>query len=260
MNAGAALQGAIWGAGPFQPIAEGAAPAHDALVEALGPGPGLEWLDIATGTAPVAIRAARAGASVTALDVSPAMLATAIRLARAEGLAVRFDLGAAEELPYADESFGVVSSAQGVIFALDAAAAAAELARVCRPGGRLGLTCLVRAGFSASLALRVGAGGSALDWGEESFVRRLLGRWFELSFARGDAPVLADSPEAAAALYARCFGPLRFFADRLGAEDRRELERELVALFARYAGDRGVCAPRPYLLVVGRKRITPANA
>lgn len=260
MNAGAAFQGAVWSSGPFEPIAAGAAAAHDTLVTALGPSPGLRWLDVATGTGPVALRAARAGAVVTALDVAPALLATARARAQEEGLSLRFDLAAAEDLPYPDESFDVVSSAQGVIFALDPAAAAAELARVTRPGGLLGLTCLIRSGFSAALGLRVGAGGRALDWGDKSFIRRLFARSFELSFSRGDAPFLADSPEGAAALYVRCYGPLRFFADRYGAEDRRELERELVALFAQYTNDDGVSAPRPYLLVIGRRRITHANA
>jgi SAM-dependent methyltransferase len=251
VNTGAAIQGAIWGAGPFEPIAEGAAPAHDALVGVLAPRPGEPWLDVATGTGAVALRAARAGAKVTGLDVAPALLAAARRRAAAERLPIRFDLGEAERLPYADSSFDVVSSAQGVIFAVDPRRAARELARVCRPGGRLGLTCLVRTGFSADLALRVGAGGAALAWGEPEVVRALLGRWFELAFDHGDAPLSAASPEAAAALYLRCYGPLRFVAERSGAEDRENLERGLIRLLGRYVHGGRVEAPRPFLLVHG---------
>jgi SAM-dependent methyltransferase len=249
----AQIQGAIWSAGSFEEIAAGAAPSHDALVAALAPQPGERWLDVATGTGAVAIRAARAGADVTGVDIAPRMLATARRSTAEAGLRIRFDLGDAELLPYADASFDVVSSAQGVIFALDPRAAARQLARVCRPGGRLGLTCLLPVGLADALALRVAAGGPALSWGDRPFVDELLGRWFELSYSEGDAPFHAPSPEAAAALYARAYPPLRFFAD--WCEDcASALEAELVRVFDRYVVDGRVCAPRPYLLVSGTRR------
>jgi SAM-dependent methyltransferase len=255
----AELQGAIWSAGSFEEIAAGAAPAHDALVAALAPNPGERWLDVATGTGAVAIRAARAGAHVTAVDIAPRMLATAKRLTAAAALRVRFDLGDAERLPYGDAAFDVVSSAQGVIFAHDPRAAARELARVCRPGGRLGLTCLVRGGLAEALSERVSAGGPALAWGDRAFVDELLGRWFALSYAEGDAPFQAPSVEAAAALYARAYPPLRFFADWCG-DCAAGMEAELARLFRRYVLDGRVSAPRPYLLVTGTRRITSANA
>jgi SAM-dependent methyltransferase len=247
------MQGAIWSSAPFEEIAAGAAPSHDALVAALAPQPGERWLDVATGTGAVAIRAATAGADVTGIDVAPRMLATARRFTAAARLRVRFDLGDAERLPYADAAFDVVSSAQGVIFALDPRAAARELARVCRPAGRLGLTCLLPVGLASALSLRVGAGGPALSWGDRDFVAELLGRWFDLSYAQGDAPVHAPSAEAAAALYARAYPPLRFFAN--WCEDcASELEAELVGIFRRYVVGGRVCAPRPYLLVLGTRR------
>ena len=250
---GAQVQGAIWSSGSFEEIAAGAAPSHDALVAALAPRPGERWLDVATGTGAVALRAARAGADVTGVDIAPRMLATARRDAAAAGLRVRLDLGDAERLPYADATFDVVSSAQGVIFALDPHAAAGELARVCRPGGRLGLTCLLPGGLASALALHVGAGGPALSWGNREFVEELLARSFELSYSEGDAPLRAPTPEAAAALYARAYPPLRFFASwcRDGAA---ELEPLLVRIFSAYVVDGRVCAPRPYLLVLGTRR------
>jgi SAM-dependent methyltransferase len=253
VSGSSAFQGVIWSAGSFEEIADGAGASHDALVDALNPRPGERWLDLATGTGPVAIRAARAGASVTALDVAPRMLETASRLAAKAGVHIRFDLGEVERLPYEDASFDAVSSAQGVIFALDPRAAALELVRVCRPGGRLGLTCLRPGGFAGSLALRVGAGGPALSWGEPAFVRDLLGRWFELSFSEGDAPLVASSAQAAAKLYVRAYPPLRFFAD--WCEDcAADLEGELVKLFQRYEVVGGVRVPRPFLLVLGTRR------
>jgi SAM-dependent methyltransferase len=244
------LQGLVWSAGPFEEIAAGAAPSHDALVAALGPRPSERWLDVATGTGAGAIRAARAGADVTGLDVSPRMLDVARRSAAANGLQLRFDLGDAERLPYRDGDFDVVSSAQGVIFVSDPTAAARELARVCRPGGRVGLTCLLPRGFARDLSLRVGAGTAALAWGNRAFVEELLGRWFELSFSEGDAPFRAPSPEAGARIYARAYPPLRFFAER-SRDFAARMDAELVRILSRYVVDGSVCAPRPFLLVVG---------
>ena len=250
---GATIQDAIWSAGPFEEIADGAAAAHDALVAALAPQPGERWLDVATGTGSVAIRAASAGADVTAIDVSRRMLSTANRLASEAGVRVRLHQGDAERLPYPDAAFDVVCSAQGVIFALDPRAAARELARVCRPGGRLGLTCLLPAGLTDALSLMVGAGGPALSWGSRTFVADLLARWFELSYSEGDAPLRAPTPQAAAALYARAYPPLRFWADQ--CEDcAQEMEGQLARVFARFVVEGAVCAPRPYLLVRGVRR------
>ena len=75
---------------------------------------------------------------MTGVDLSPVMIDTARRLAGEQGVGIRFEVGDAASLPYEDASFDVVASALGV-FAPDHAAAARELARVCRPGGRLGL-------------------------------------------------------------------------------------------------------------------------
>src|SRR5439155_19454003 len=128
----------MWGSAPWERVAETLAPLHDHLVAALSPRAGERWLDLATGTGAVAIRAARAGAKVTGLDLAPRLVETARSWAADEGLDIRFDVGDCERLPYDDASFDVVASVVGVIFAPDHGAVARELARVCRPGGRLG--------------------------------------------------------------------------------------------------------------------------
>jgi ubiquinone/menaquinone biosynthesis C-methylase UbiE len=134
-------QSVMWGSGPYEPIVEITKEIHHALVEALRPQTGERWLDVATGTGAVALLAGRAGADVTGLDLSPVLIETAKGKAAAEGLGVDFEAGDAEALPYDDASFDVVCSAIGTQFAPDHAAVARELARVCRPGGRLGLAC-----------------------------------------------------------------------------------------------------------------------
>src|SRR5438270_6491436 len=125
----------VWGSADYERLSERFAPIHAELVEALAPAPGTGWLDVATGTGAVALLAARAGAGVVGIDFAPRM----IELARAKAgtLPVRFELGDAQALPYADGEFDVVSSVFGVIFAPNHEAAARELARVGRQ--RLGL-------------------------------------------------------------------------------------------------------------------------
>lgn len=140
MSASLIEEGRVWGSAPWECLALTMADIHDDLVTRLAPRRGERWLDVATGTGAVALRAARSGAEVTAQDIAPRLLDWARSLAAAEGLTVAFDVGDVADLPYADRSFDVVSSAHGVSFAADHEAAAAELARVCRPSGRLGLT------------------------------------------------------------------------------------------------------------------------
>jgi ubiquinone/menaquinone biosynthesis C-methylase UbiE len=108
-----ARQSMVWGAGAYEPIVEITSDIHQALVAALDGGPGQRWLDIATGTGAVALRAARTGADVTGVDLAPALIETARKNAAAQGLTVRLETGDAEALPYQDASFDIVSSAIG---------------------------------------------------------------------------------------------------------------------------------------------------
>jgi ubiquinone/menaquinone biosynthesis C-methylase UbiE len=130
----------VWSVGSYERIAERLAPVQDQLAARLEIESGEEVLDLATGTGELAARAARRGAVVTAIDIAEPMLEKARRLAEDQRLDVRFDLGDVEYLPYEDASFDVVVSNFGAIFAPDHANVAAELARVTRQGGRLGLT------------------------------------------------------------------------------------------------------------------------
>jgi ubiquinone/menaquinone biosynthesis C-methylase UbiE len=152
-------------------------------VTRLAPKPRERWLDLATGSGAVALRAARVGAQVTAQDLAPELVETARQRAAEQGLSVRFDVGDAERLPYADATFDVVSSAHGIVFAVDHTAVAREIARTCRAGGRLGVTYWRPNPPLTELMARVGytrpAGADQpRNWSDPSYVRHLLGKTF----------------------------------------------------------------------------------
>jgi SAM-dependent methyltransferase len=252
-------QSEIWGSAPWERVAETLADLHDDLVERLALRPGERWLELATGTGAVALRAARAGARVTGLDLAPALIETATRLAAEEDLAIRFDVGDVEDLPYEEASFDVVSSAVGIIFAPDHDAVARELARVCRPGGRLGIVSWrpdpeYEQVFQPFREPREPGAGDPEDWGRKEYATELLGESFELEFAEGHLPIRGDSGEAIWHLMVSSAGPLKAMVESLKEERREELHRSYVGYYERYRVDGGISAPGPYLLILGKRR------
>jgi SAM-dependent methyltransferase len=247
-----------WGSAPFERIAHQLIPIHEHLVSRLAPRVGDRWLDVATGTGAVAIRAARAGAQVTGLDFAAELLETARWLARRDGLEVEFDRGDAEQLPYPNESFDVVSSSVGAIFAPNHETVASELARVLGPGGRLGLVAWRPDPEWAFLnEFRPSAppeAGDSDDWGREEYAAELLGNAFELRFEEGDCPLTGDSPEAVWDLVTSSVGPMKALVESLEPHRREELRRAELDHLDQYRDDEGVRRPQAYLLILGRRR------
>jgi 2-polyprenyl-3-methyl-5-hydroxy-6-metoxy-1,4-benzoquinol methylase len=232
---------------------------HEELVSRLAPQPGDRWLDLATGTGAVALRAARAGAEVTAQDLAPALIQTARRSAAEEDLHVRFDVGNAEELPYPTASFDVVSSVHGVVFASDHRSVARELARVCRPGARLGLTYWRPNPALGRLMDRLGyrrpAGADQpRNWGRQEYVQKLLAGDFALTFAEAICNWTADSGEASWLRLITSDGPAQTGVAGLSQRERDELHHDWVAYFERHRDGDQVNVPRPYLLTLGHRR------
>jgi SAM-dependent methyltransferase len=252
----------VWGIGPYERISATIADLQDELVAQLEPRPRARWLDVATGTGEVAKRAARAGADVVGLDLAPALIETAKGEAAAEGLEITYDVGDAEALPYEDASFEVVSSACGVMFAPDHPAIARELARVTRPGGRLGLACWRPDGAMGDVfrVMRPYAppppegAGSPFDWGREEHVTELLDETFDLEFVSLDSILIAPSAEAVWELFSTSYGPTKALADSLDEDRREALHRDWVDMHAPYEGDQGLRMPRSYLLTLGTRR------
>ena len=255
-------QSTMWGSAPYERVSEHLAGMHDALVERLEPQQGMQWLDVASGTGEVSLRAARRGAHVVGVDFAPPLVESARRNAAEKGLDVRFEVGDAERLGFDDAEFDVVTSSIGAMFAPDQEAVARELARVCRPGGRLGLTTWTPEGRIGAM-FRVLAEfqpppppgvRSPLEWGREERLRELLSGTFEIDVEERDVPFEIESGEDAWELFSEAFAPLRTLAGQLEPDRREELRRAWIDFHEEdRVGDR-IRQSRAYLLVVGTRR------
>jgi SAM-dependent methyltransferase len=176
--------GNVWGTVDYGPIAVGDVLVSELLARAVDVHSGDQVLDIGTGTGNTALAAARRGGVVVATDVVPGVLDTARRRAMAEGLELAYGTADAVDLPFEDDSFDVVVSTFGVMYAGDHQQAANELLRVCRPGGRIGLTNWTPTGLTARLQKTLatlmpppggGRGKPPVMWGDEQYCRQLFG-------------------------------------------------------------------------------------
>jgi SAM-dependent methyltransferase len=255
-------QGAMWGSGPFELIEESIADMHDDLVSRLGVNEGEDWLDVGCGTGGITERAARAGAKVVGVDLAPALIETAKRRAAEHGLDIPYEVGDAEELRFDDASFDVVSSSVGAIFAPDHAAVARELARVTRPGGRIGLTAWSSDGkigdFFRTLAPfqppPPPGVGSPLAWGDAAHAQELLGDDFELEFHEGYSVYEPASGEESWELFSKAFGPIVTTLANLPADRGKELHRTYVELMERDRDGDRIRHERLYTVILGRRK------
>ena len=249
----------VWSVGSYERIAARFGPVHDHLTALLAPGAEDRVLDVATGTGEVAIRAARAGATVTAIDIAEPMLEKARRRAAEEGVTVQFDLGDAEYLPYDDAVFDVVLSNFGLIFAPDHANVAAELARVTRPGGRIGFSAWKPNTKLGELYRRFTeepiVGREAYEWGREDHVEDMLSDDFEIEFEDGTLWLDAASGEEVWNLFSESAPPVLALLRTFDAEKREAFHQAFVEFYEGYrTADGDIRAPRRYLLVVGRRK------
>jgi SAM-dependent methyltransferase len=245
-----------WSSAPWEQADWILASIHLLLADRLEPKPGERWLDLATGSGALARLAARAGAEVTGLDFAPGSIESARRLAAEKGLDVRFEVGDVEHLPFDDASFDVLSSSMGVIYAPDHGVVAGEIARVCRPGGRLGFTAWKEGtGFSpVADKYRPPADpdvGDRYAWADRDHVAGLLGDAFELVFEDVRFRFPALQADELWSLLHESVGPFKALTDSLEPDELEAYRRDFLQYVTSF-GDEGV--PGDYLLVLGTRR------
>jgi SAM-dependent methyltransferase len=174
----------MWASGDYPSMVETfLLPLGAKLVEACGIGSGMRVLDVAAGTGNASIPAAKAGADVTASDLTPELFDAGRRRAEAEGVTLEWVEADAENLPFEDESYDVVMSSIGAMFAPHHQDVADELVRVCRPGGTIGMLNWTPEGMIGALFRTMGpfappppAGAQPPPlWGSEEHMKELFG-------------------------------------------------------------------------------------
>lgn len=252
----------VWGAGGrrYEEVSRGIADAIEHCVLRLNPEPDERILDLSTGTGWTSRVVARRGAAVTGADIATELLDVARDRALEEGLPIDYTVGDAERLPFEDGEFDAVVSTFGVMFAARPEAAAAELARVCRRGGRIALTTWLADStlfrmFELMKRYMPAPSGPAprspFEWGRPERIRELLGHAFQLRFEQGVSYYREPSAEAAWDTFSTGYGPTRTLAASLDPSRRDEFREDFTAFHAAYRTELGICVPRGYWLTVG---------
>lgn len=232
----------IWSSGDFSVVASRIVFQAEHLCEAADLQAGWRVLDVATGSGNAAIAAARRGCEAVGVDFVPALLERGRLRAAADHLDVEFVEGDAEDLRFPDASFDAVISIYGVMFAPDHARAAGELARVCRPGGRIALAHWTPDGFIGetfqvfSRYLPPAPGMQPpVRWGDESHVNSLLGRFAaSIEHQRRTAIFRFASAEENVDFFRTYYGPTLRAFETLDPPRRESLRNDLLALARRY--------------------------
>ncbi len=259
-----ARQHGAWSSGDYAVVGTTLQIVGEQLCEALDVRPGQTVLDVAAGNGNVSLAAARRGCEVVSTDYVPALLERGQERAAAERLAIEFREADAEALPFSDGAFDVVTSSFGVMFTPDQERAAAELLRVCRPGGKIGLANWTPDGFIGQLFRTIGrhvappAGTpSPALWGTRERLVQLFGEAAaSLQAERRHFVFRARSPQAWVELFRSCYGPMLKAYAALDGAGQSQLTGDLLALIERFnaSGDGSMVVPSEYLEIVITRR------
>lgn len=234
---------AIWMAGDFGQIATYAVKAAEEFVARTAIKPGTRVLDVACGTGNCAIPAAQAGGSVTGVDIAPNLVEQARKRAAAEHLEIRFQEGDAEQLPVDDHQFDVVLTMFGAMFAPRPERVAAELIRVCRPGGLIAMANWTPEGFvgksyqvTAEMVPPPAGLPAPTLWGNEQVVgQRFANGTSKLSLTRHKAVIeYPFGPKEVVGFFRQYFGPTQATFSRLDQQGQTELASRLESLWTEH--------------------------
>ena len=255
-------QQAVWTSGDYAAVAARIVIIAEELVEAADLRAGARVLDVAAGSGNATLAAARRGCEVVGVDYVPELLERGRLRADAEGLEVEFVTGDAEALPFEDGSFDAVISVLGVMFTPNQEQAAAELLRVCRPGGRIALASWTPDSFVAEMFRTVTAHAPQPPglkppglWGTEERLEELLGAGLEtLETRRRQFVFRYRSPDEFARFFANNYGPVTTAASRMD-DGGETLVAELADLAARHNREEGsLVVPSDYLEALGIRK------
>jgi ubiquinone/menaquinone biosynthesis C-methylase UbiE len=257
-------QQAAWSSGDYAVIGTTLQIVGEELCEALDVRSGQKVLDVAAGNGNASLAAARRWCDVVATDYAPSLLERARERAAAERLNIEFHEADAEALPFQDGSFDVVVSTFGVMFTPDQDRAAAEMIRVCKPGGKIGLANWTPDGFIGQLFKTIGkhvppAPGtkSPALWGTQTRIAELFEqRTTSVEFAARNFVFRYRTPAHWLEVFKTYYGPVLKTFGALEAAAQTALQRDLMDLIDRFnrSGDGSMVVPSEYLeIVITRK-------
>ena len=255
----------IWSSGDYPDVARLIESAAEHVVTAAGVEAGQDVLDVATGSGNVALVAAQRGAKVTGLDLTPELFTAGRRRAAEANVEIEWVEGDAENLPYEDGSFDRALSTFGTMFAPRHEVAAAELVRVTKPGGVVGVAAWTPEGTNGlmfrTVASHMPPPAPELKppalWGDEQHIRSLFEpHGVELEFERGKVDFEDESIEAWLAYGEEKLGPMVMARAALEPQGKWEaLRSDLEALYQRenLNSDGSFRVTPEYLITIARK-------
>lgn len=256
-------QRATWSSGDYSVVGTTLQIVGEQLCEALDLRAGQRVLDVAAGNGNASLAAARRWCDVVSTDYVPALLERGSERANAERLPIEFQVADAEALPFADNSFDVVMSTFGVMFTADQDRAARELLRVCRPGGRIGLSNWTPTGFIGQMFRVIGRHvppptglRPASAWGTRERLDELFGRDGTVAVTSREFWFRYRSPQHFLEVFRDLYGPVHKAFSVLEPAAQHELAADLLALVDQWqrSGDQTMVVPGAYLEVVVTRR------
>jgi SAM-dependent methyltransferase len=258
---------AMWGSGgrAYDEISRSIIGAIEHCVTRLCPVRGERVADIATGTGWTSRAVAQFGAEIVGIDIAEGLLAAARDISREQGLSIDYRLGDAEALPFSDGAFDAVISTFGVMFAPNQRRAAAKLARVTRPGGRVAIAAWTPGSNAVQLrqvlqpfitpapTLPPSPPPSPFVWVTHEWLRDAFGGNFRVASEEGTVMSRFRSAEAAWEAYAAGFGPVRAVAGGLQGEALAEMRQAFVDWAAQFNTGLGIAIPFDYLVTIANR-------